>query len=179
LGSVLKKSLIEARGITWLEEDLLYNRVDIKKTLRLVVLCLGSMQVSGDSLGPRVGNRLRQELPHLPVYGTQQNPLDSRNMHREIQRIQGEHPGSVWLAVDAAQGNRSAVGQVTLRKGPLIPGIGLGYILPAVGDVSITAVVRPRPNRLLDFFSDRTDSEEWAQVLAQAIAEGIEFALSQ
>ncbi len=145
----------------------------------VVVLCLGSRQVPGDSLGPLVGSRLQLKLPQVPVYGTLRQPLDSRNLEEELSRIDQEHPRALQIAVDAAIGPWTRVGQVSVRRGPLIPGIGLGHILPLVGEVSITAVVRPRSAYFFQCFwkNCRIPPERWAEILAPVISQALEEAL--
>ena len=147
--------------------------------LPVVVLCLGSQQVPGDSLGPRVGSRLQSRLQPVPVYGTLQQPLDSSNLEEELARIAQAHPRALQIAVDAALGPWTKVGQVSVRQGPLIPGIGLGHILPLVGEVSITAVVRPRSDYFFQRFwkNCRIPPERWAEVLAPVISRALEQAL--
>ncbi|NLC07977.1 MAG: spore protease YyaC [Syntrophomonadaceae bacterium] len=175
LAKKIRQALKETAGVIRLEAGLAQEQ----KKSPVVVLCLGSMEVPGDSLGPRVGSQLEQTLPQYPVYGTQLEPLDSSNLHSKLEQLNIEHPGALHLAVDAAVGSWLTVGQVSVRKGPLIPGIGLGIALPPVGDVSITAVVKPRRYHLLCQLVNncRIKPERWAEILSKLIADSIQQAL--
>ena len=175
LGKALSSVLCEVR------ESLGAKPGDIPAEFRsrqVIVLCLGGLQVPGDSLGPRVGTYLKKSLPHQTVYGTISHSLDSRNLDQELERIKQKHPGTIWLAVDAAQGGRHSVGQVTVRRGPVLPGVGLGLVLPALGEISITGVVCPRTRRWWQrIYGGGRDPEQWAELLSLVIAEGIVQAL--
>ncbi len=174
LEAAVRKCIREVSGTNGFAENALQELLS-----PVVVLCLGSRQVPGDSLGPRIGSRLQSELPQVPVYGTLQEPLDSSNLEEELHRINQEHPRALQIAVDAALGHWTKVGQVSVRRGPVIPGIGLGHILPLVGEVSITAVVSPRSDYFFQRFwkNCRIPPERWAEVLAPVISQALEQAL--
>lgn len=111
------------------------------------------------------------------MYGTLQYPLDASNLQDELDKIKQEYPVALFLAVDAAQGPRHLLGNVTVRRGPLYPGIGLGWNLPPVGDVSITGVVRTRSSYLVRWVKTGENIPEvWAKSLAEVIAKGIKYA---
>lgn len=173
LEAAVRKCIGEVSGTTGFTDS------PLKETLPPVVVCLGSRQVPGDSLGPRVGSRLQSKLPQVPVYGTLQEPLDSSNLEEELRRINQAHPRALQIAVDAALGHWTKVGQVSVRRGPVIPGIGLGHILPLVGEVSITAVVSPRSDYFFQRFwkNCRIPPERWAEVLAPVISQALEQTL--
>ncbi|NSJ87437.1 DUF1256 domain-containing protein [Blautia hansenii] len=61
-----------------------------KNFSELVILCIGSDRITGDSLGPLVGHSLsRFSLPHARVYGTLDRPVHALNLSHD-------HPLSGW-----------------------------------------------------------------------------------
>lgn len=141
----------------------------------VTVVCLGSPRQPGDALGPLVGSILARRRPSWRVHGTLEHPLDAGRLEPEINRLMGEHPARLILAVDAATGPIRALGQVTVRRGPIWPALGLGRLMLPLGDLSVTGVVKPRQSsplgRLLPLLTGRP--ERRAEALASVIAEGI------
>jgi len=150
-------------------------RVLFKDEFPLVVLCIGTMRVQGDSLGPMVGSCLcRRQLPGVYVYGTEDAPVHALNLEETLATIRREHPEAYVLAVDAAIGNWNMLGQITVGTGPLYPGEGLKKELPAAGDSHITGVVGV-PG-VLSFLSLRLASAKLVRKLVQEISNGIVLA---
>ncbi|MDH7479363.1 MAG: DUF1256 domain-containing protein, partial [Syntrophomonadaceae bacterium] len=81
--------------------------------------------------------------------------------------------GDKILAVDAATGPLRALGQITVRRGPVWPGLGLGRLMLPLGDLSVTGVVRPRHPLGKLLAVPRGRPERRAAALAPVIAEGI------
>ena len=107
----------------------------------LVIVCIGSDKFIFDSLGPFIGTHLnKSKLNNIHIYGTLENTINARNIETELIKIKSNHPNSTILAIDASLGNINNIGKIKLSKGPLYPGIGMAYILPPIGDYSITAI---------------------------------------
>ena len=105
----------------------------------LLFLCIGTPEIPGDSLGPRIGSSIKKYL-HYPVLGTCEQPVHALNLQNTLQHIHNTYQNPVIIAIDAAMGNRFQEGFITLKKGPLHPGSGLGKHLPPVGHIQITGV---------------------------------------
>lgn len=139
-----------------------------------VFICLGSPHNPGDALGPLVGSILAKRLPGRAVFGTLDDPLDDTNLEPRMAIILRDYPRSRIIAVDAATGPWSSLGQVTVRRGALWPGLGLGKFILPLGDFSITGVVRARDSlwgKVVQAVRGRP--EYWALKLSRVIAEGI------
>ena len=106
----------------------------------LVLLCIGSDRATGDSLGPLLGHRLQQGRL-LEKNGTLEHPVHAKNLEATIRHIQFYHSAPLIIALDASLGRQEHIGYVTLRKGPLFPGVGVAKNLPPVGDICITGIV--------------------------------------
>jgi putative sporulation protein YyaC len=106
----------------------------------LVWVCVGTNRSIGDSLGPFVGTLLTEAgVPN--VYGTIDHPVHALNLAETLERIEKTHPGACIVGIDACLGRAKSVGSMELRDGALEPGIGVGKVLPSVGDYNIIGVV--------------------------------------
>lgn len=108
----------------------------------LVILCIGSDRITGDSLGPLVGHTLIQApLSHTYVYGTLSQPVHALNLNETVNMLYEQHPRSLIIAVDASLGTKNHIGYLTVSEGPLEPGLGVRKKLPSVGDIAVTGIV--------------------------------------
>ncbi|PTQ55298.1 MAG: Spore protease GPR related protein [Candidatus Carbobacillus altaicus] len=106
-----------------------------------VFVCIGSDRSTGDAFGPLVGSELMRYFPDMPVYGSLDEPVHALNLESVLNHIASHHPGARIFAVDAALGEKTLLGTLTVAKGPVFPGRGVEKNLPAVGDAHLTAVV--------------------------------------
>ena len=109
----------------------------------VVILCIGTDRVTGDCLGPLVGQFLVRNLPRekAMVYGTLCRPVHAENLTDTLSHIHHRYQNAFIIAVDASLGMSSHIRHVTLEKGKLRPGLGVQHALPAVGDLHITGIV--------------------------------------
>lgn len=107
----------------------------------IVVVCIGTDRVSGDSLGPMVGTFLEEECSGLQVYGTLKEPVHAQNIENTIAFLQEHHEKSFIIAVDACLGKVENLENVMFVNGPLKPGIGVNKELPEIGHVNIQGIV--------------------------------------
>lgn len=110
-----------------------------------VVLCVGTANVLGDSLGPRVGDRL-VEVYNVDayVYGRTARPVNGINYQHYVDHIKKHHPCSVVIAVDACLGAKEDVGRVKYTMRGLRAGAALNKNLASFGDLGILGVVAER-----------------------------------
>ncbi|MBP3506012.1 MAG: spore protease YyaC [Lachnospiraceae bacterium] len=121
----------------------LYNllETDRKSSQPIIILCIGTDRVTGDSLGPLVGNQLLSSANNFIVYGNLEQPVHAINLMDTLEEIYEEYKNPFVIAIDASLGSKDHIGYVTLRQGPLKPGQGISKDLPAIGDISITGIV--------------------------------------
>ena len=105
----------------------------------LLFACIGTPSVLGDCLGPLVGTVLDSHIP-APVYGTLDAPIHALNYPASLQNIKKQHQRPFIIAIDAALGSLAQSGYILLKKGPLLPGKGVGKELPPIGHIQITGV---------------------------------------
>ena len=109
---------------------------------KLVFLCIGTDRSTGDSLGPLIGYKLKQERRRgTLVFGTLDRPVHAMNLEHYVQVLKNGYPDALVVAVDASVGDENHVGYVTLGRGALKPGLGVCKELHAVGDLFITGIV--------------------------------------
>lgn len=107
----------------------------------IIILCIGTDRVTGDSLGPLVGHQLHTSANNFIVYGNLEQPVHAINLVETLEQIYQEYESPYIIAIDASLGSKDHIGYVTLRQGPLKPGQGISKNLPAIGDISITGIV--------------------------------------
>jgi putative sporulation protein YyaC len=107
----------------------------------LIVLCIGSNRINGDSLGPFVGTLLANLYSkHMTVIGNLKQPVDAMNIKEMIKQIRTT-PSTYTIAIDSVVGVSDYIHTIVIRTGSLAPGSALGKKLPAVGDMSIMGVM--------------------------------------
>lgn len=102
-------------------------------------LCIGSDRVTGDSLGPLIGYKLKKYLPEDAVIGTLSQPVHALNLASVLTTLRED--SSFLVAVDASLGEPEHIGCITLSSGSIRPGLGVSKQLPDVGQASITGIV--------------------------------------
>lgn len=144
----------------------------------LVILCIGSDRITGDSLGPLVGHSLsKNTLSHTHIYGTLAHPVHALNLNETVNMLHTQHPHSLTVAIDASLGTRNHLGFLTVSKNALEPGLGVRKKLPPVGDISITGIVNI--SGTFDHFQLQTTRLATVVKMADSIVSGILLAHRQ
>lgn len=142
------------------------------KNLTPVFICIGSDLVLGDSLGPLVGTKLKENNKHLFVYGTLNYPVTAKEIAVAKSYIKSTHPNSIIIAIDAAIGEKDDVGIIKVMNRGLRPGLGVDKNLGTIGDISIIGVVSERSNKNVSLFN--LTRLNLIYRMANSIAKGIE-----
>lgn len=138
----------------------------------MVFLCIGTENVTGDSLGPRVGTLLQNKMKTpLLIYGYEGCNVNAQNLVLAYDMVKIMHPEKQIVVVDAAVGDNEEVGCVQIHKGGIMPGAATNKNLPQVGDVSILGVVSKRGCQ--DFYSSHADRVILVEKMAETIANSI------
>lgn len=108
----------------------------------VVFLCIGTDRSTGDSLGPLIGYKLKeQQFRGGRIVGTLERPVHAMNLEQVMMMIELKYPNHIVVAVDASVGSQNHVGYITLGRGALRPGLGVKKELQEVGDIFITGIV--------------------------------------
>lgn len=107
----------------------------------IVIVCFGTTAISGDALGPTVGDYLvrRYNLKAF-VYGTAASPINGKNMAEWISFIAEVHKDALIVAVDASLGAKSKIGQIIVRSDGVCPAAVKGE-KKRFGDIGVLGVV--------------------------------------
>lgn len=127
--------------------DDLSNR--IKKLKRkfnykdIIIVCIGSDKIVGDSYGPLVGsNLIDRELPsNVSVYGIIGNTINATNIYRFVCEYRSEMDRKLVIAVDACISYNDNFKSITISNDPIYPGKAVGKVLPKVGDISLMGII--------------------------------------
>jgi len=110
--------------------------------MNCVIVCVGTDKVSGDSLGPMVGNYLRHRYAvPCPVYGVEGRTVNGVNLERYKAFLDAHYAGVPVIAVDAALGEEDEVGKIRYRVGGVQAGGALGRRNATVGHLAVLGVV--------------------------------------
>lgn len=114
----------------------------LKENRQVVFLCIGTDRSTGDSLGPLVGEKLRNFISDgFSIYGTLENPVHAKNLCSVIEEINCRYNNPYIIAIDACLGSIQNIGNIVIEDKPLSPGAAMNKQLPKVGDLSITGIV--------------------------------------
>ena len=144
----------------------------------IILLCIGSDRITGDSLGPLIGHRLsKQSWNQIHVYGTLQNPVHALNLSDTLDFVKRQHPSALLVAIDASLGSRKHIGFITIGTGPLYPGAGVNKELAPVGDLFITGILNE--SGTFEHLLLQTTRLSFVVQMAETIASGIEQAFQK
>lgn len=108
----------------------------------ILFICIGSDRITGDSLGPLIGQQLsKYHWRRIFVYGTLDAPVHALNLEETMDKLKKKHPAALTVAIDASLGSKKHVGFITVGTGPICPGSGVHKKLPPVGDLFITGIL--------------------------------------
>ena len=121
-----------------------------EKWSELVFLCIGTDRVTGDCLGPFVGQKLSScSTPDFTVYGTLFQPVHALNLTAMYSFIRKRHPEALIVAIDAA----------------------IHKQLPSVGHIHVTGIVNV--SGVLEQLTLQTTRLSTVVFLADTIVQGI------
>lgn len=123
------------------EQVLAPQQIMSRNLPQIVIVCFGTTGISGDALGPIVGTLLQEKYNVSAfVYGTQNAPINGKNMHEWINFIKQVHNDAIIVAIDASLGKKDKVGQILLRQDGVCPAAVKGK-KARFGDVGILGIV--------------------------------------
>lgn len=124
--------------------DALSTRISkiLKENRQIIFLCIGTDRSTGDSLGPLVGDKLKNFISDgFSIYGTLENPVHAKNLCSIIEEINLRYNNPYIVAIDACLGGIQNIGNIVIEDKPLSPGAAMNKQLPKVGNLSITGIV--------------------------------------
>jgi putative sporulation protein YyaC len=124
---------------------ILYNLKMDTPYSNYIFLCIGSNKIIGDTYGPLVGQKLKENLKNMynniEVYGTLDEPISAINIEQCVKQIYDIYKNPCIIAIDSALGTQEKIGKIYVSNKKLECGRGVGKRSILVGDISIKGVV--------------------------------------
>lgn len=128
-----------------MEKILRLLKKEVNKNLdkQLVVWCIGSKDIIGDSLGPYVGERLTRSniSKNIVIKGTLTNPVHYLNIQEEIIDLRKRYSNIYSIVVDSSLYDKSYIGKIVVVKNKTILGSALEKRKYKLGDIGIKGIV--------------------------------------
>lgn len=123
----------------------------------MVICCIGTPKVKGDSLAPKVGDELLKRNINAFVYGTSANPITALNYLTFYNHINTCHKDDFVIAIDCALGNKKEIGSIKITKQGVLPGKAIGKNLNGIGNIGILGQVGDINNPPFDELKSASD----------------------
>jgi len=110
----------------------------------IVILCIGTNKLIGDSVGPIVGqklNRLLENKKNVTIYGDTKQNLNLKNIEKILQERVYTKSTSYIITIDAALGPKEMIEKVFISKGKIKIGEALGEGVEYFSDINIKGIV--------------------------------------
>lgn len=124
----------------------------------MVICCIGTPRIKGDSLAPKVGDNLVHHNINAFVYGTSDYPITALNYMTFYNHIATCHKNDFVIAVDCALGNKTEIGSVKITKKGITPGKAIGRDLATIGNIGILGQVGDIKRKPFDELKNTPDS---------------------
>jgi putative sporulation protein YyaC len=135
-----------------------------------VFFMVGATSSTGDALGPFIGWFLKRKGFGGEYVGDLNEPVHATNIKEKLSeawmRAMRKNKYPYIIAVDAAVGRP---GRITVNRGPLKPGAGMGKSLPQVGSIHVMGGTASFP--FLIWFTGLDQTVGMAEVIADGIIE--------
>lgn len=116
---------------------------------RTVIVCIGTPRITGDSIGPCVGDILKQNNVNAFVYGTSRRPITALNLHLYRKMLERYHSRDIIVTVDATMGSVSDIGKIKISEDGLRPAGAFRKNSKKLGDIGIMCIVGEREGDML------------------------------
>lgn len=133
-----------------------------------IFFMVGATSSTGDALGPFIGWFLKRKGFTGEYLGDLNEPVHATNIKEKVNeawmRAMKRNKFPYIIAVDAAVGRP---GRITVNRGPLKPGAGMGKTLPQVGSVHIMGGTAHFP--FMIWFTGLDQTVAMAEVIADGL----------
>lgn len=109
---------------------------------KILIVCIGNSSITGDSLGPLVGTKLKEDKEFcVPVIGTLESNIGASKLDYVRKLIELKYSDYYVIGIDATISDIYSAGTHHFRNLPMNPGAGLYKNLGLVGNGSIKGIV--------------------------------------
>ena len=141
----------------------------------VIILCIGTKRIVGDSVGPLIGENIKYlENEYIKIYGALENTINFNNAQNILTEIYKKFENPYIITIDAALGNKENMGQVVLNKGYIKIGKALEKSICFYSNLNIKCVVGKNTNSKFDNLVElrKADMEE-VENIAKVVSGGI------
>ncbi len=142
----------------------------------VIILCIGTKKVLGDSVGPLVGENIKYlENEYIKIYGVLEHTINFNNAKNIIGDIYKNFDNPYIITIDSALGSKENMGQVILNKGYIKIGKALEKSICFYSNLNIKCVVGKNTNSMVNNLVElkNVDIEEINNIV-QIVSKGIE-----
>jgi len=142
----------------------------------VVILCIGTNKIIGDSIGPVVGQKLKEQKMKetVCIYGDMIKTINFKNAKEVIENIFKTYQKPFIITVDSALGIKTMVSKIVVNKGIVRLGKSLGRSICYASHITIKGVVGENKNTYEDNIKVLNEVKpELIWYLSNIMAEGI------
>ena len=137
----------------------------------MVFLCIGTTKIIGDSIGPKVGDKLKEQGVNAYVYGNTQRQVTAINVDDYAKMIKLRHKEDIVVVIDSALGKVKDIGGIKVTQNGIKPGGAFDKNKERIGDLGILAVVGDADGNRMQELKDRDES-----FISRLVDKVVEFA---
>ncbi len=152
----------------------------MNKKVNKIILCIGTSECIGDSLGPLVGQNLYKKINKSNVYifGNLEKNVTYQNVNDVLNLINNKIKNPYFILVDSALAKIEDIGRIVIGKNKMIIGSALNKTKYSIGDLSIKGVVGENKNNNMKNYIELSHvSEKLVNNLSKQISNRIIQAL--
>ena len=126
--------VIESKFIDYLKKSECFSDI--------VFICIGTKKVIGDSIGPLIGENLKEiQNDFIHVFGTMDNNINFINGKETIKEIYEKYKNPFIITIDAALSNNNNKGDIVLGSGCIKIGKALNKSVCFYSDINLKCVI--------------------------------------
>lgn len=147
-----------------------------QKFSEVVILCIGTNKLIGDSIGPVVGQKLKEEKMKetVYIYGDMNETINFKNAKEKIENIFKTYQKPFIITIDSALGTKTMVSKIVVNKGIVRLGKSLGRSICYPSHIIIKGVVGEYKNTFEDNIKILNEvNQELIWYLSDIMAKGI------
>lgn len=163
-------------------EEFEKNLMDLEDNYsNIVILCIGTNTIIGDSVGPIVGSNLEHmENDNLKIYGNMKKTLNFSNAKNIINDIYRNYEKPYIITIDAALSSRKRVGEIILNKGYIKIGKALEKSICFYSNINIKCIVGRNMERVAENILElKRANQNEIYKMSKIVSSGIENVLKK
>ena len=145
----------------------------------VVILCIGTIKIVGDSVGPLIGENIKNmENKYIQVYGTIKKTINFNNAKILLTEIFSKYKNPYVITIDAALANKESIGKIFLNKGYIKIGKALEKSICFYSNLNVKCVVGENTNsKMQNLIELKNVNEKEVRKIANMVSWGLERVL--